>query len=1087
MSSSICGTRIRTRLLVGSALVALTGWLCSTTPLVAQSATPGWTLQVRATGVSTLSGGEALAADPTTGNVFVKSLQDPSGSPVQLARVTPGGSVSILGTFTTLRNSDGSGIAIDPMTGGIIVADEVSSRIALIDPSSLSVSTLFSVPWTMNPSGNGTGQQQYAPGSTSNILYFWDSTVSKLFSLNRSTSTLTTLLALDQTTANGMHFSTFTNDLAFDQATGTVLLADNLSHSVFEINPATSSVTTLFFGIPSPTVAIALKGDTKQVFLTNESNIYVGPRTGGSLSVAASGFTGLTDMVIGKATSGVGLSVFGVSKNLNTLYELTETPVYVSTFNGNQILAVGSTTGAVKVLNIDTTKLPEDIVVGPDGKIYICDPVENDIRRMNQDGSNVETVYSFSATTSTQCNGGACPTGPEGPSFSTTGDLYFNTRGSPATHTGVWKIPAAQLSPIPSGGATPVNVVPASATSSTFGEGTTFDATDKLLFVDRSGGKVWRFDTSTSTLTNIISSLIKPFGIAVNPSGDIFVSDGGANSVKHYLADGTSKGAFVTFATTDEPAYLQFDASGNLFVLTNNAVDGGNGKLWRVDPSGTPVTQLAGAGTSNTFNTSNFAVGLGLPATTFTTAQQAVAPNTTTTFTDGTIINETVAIPSGANMGTPATAFKAVSFIEIAPAVFSSTRLPGTTQSPNWSGGTTPIPAGTTCTVIANTDGNCIVMRDLCFDSSHNPIVPCNITTTTATLIQLTSLYKTQSPQTLPGLIIADDNQNNWASLFITFNPADPTISGGTKTLNTDTAIVNFGDFSLSAVSPLTVSVGGSASTTVTVSSVGAFNSMVTLAVPSPPSGVSTSFSSPNPVTPPSGGSTSSTLTVNVGPSVTPSTFTLTVTGTFTSPLGFQVTRSTSVSVTVSATTSGISNVIGSLLAAGCIDNSGIATALTSKLSAAQAATDIQTEINILTALKNQIQAQAGKHIATSCTIGGVTFNPVTVLLTDVQSLINSLRTSVTPDPITGYAVNSTGTGIAGATLTMLDSAGHTLATATTDITGFYYFATTGILTPGSSYTVQVTGFPAGFTTSTPSYQTFTWGGSGLTFSFSLI
>src|SRR5260370_2308662 len=39
----------------------------------------------------------------------------------------------------------------------------------------------------------------------------------------------------------------------------------------------------------------------------------------------------------------------------------------------------------------------------------------------------------------------AGPSGPEGPSFNTLGDLYFNTRGSPATHTGVWKITTAQL------------------------------------------------------------------------------------------------------------------------------------------------------------------------------------------------------------------------------------------------------------------------------------------------------------------------------------------------------------------------------------------------------------------------------------------------------------------------------------------------------------------------------------------------------------------------------------------------------------------------------------------------------------------
>jgi hypothetical protein len=196
-------------------------------------------------------------------------------------------------------------------------------------------------------------------------------------------------------------------------------------------------------------------------------------------------------------------------------------------------------------------------------------------------------------------------------------------------------------------------------------------------------------------------------------------------------------------------------------------------------------------------------------------------------------------------------------------------------------------------------------------------------------------------------------------------------------------------DFSLSPISPITVSTGGSASSSVSVNSINGSSPPVALSVSAPPAGVLASFTT-NPVTPPSGGSASSALNVSAGPSVTPSTFTLTVTGSSGS-----VTHSTTVTVTVTADSSSITNVIGNLPSAGCIDNSGIGNALTSKLSAAQAAIsagNIQTAINILTALKSQLQAQSAKHIATSCTIGGVTFNPVTVLLIDVQSLIDNLK-----------------------------------------------------------------------------------------------
>jgi len=175
---------------------------------------------------------------------------------------------------------------------------------------------------------------------------------------------------------------------------------------------------------------------------------------------------------------------------------------------------------------------------------------------------------------------------------------------------------------------------------------------------------------------------------------------------------------------------------------------------------------------------------------------------------------------------------------------------------------------------------------------------------------------------------------------------------------------------------------------------------------------------------------------------------------------------------------SSIIRVIGDFLNAGCIDNAGVANALTSKLSAAQGAIsrrDIQTAINILTAFEKQVQAQSGKHIPTSCTIILVQFNPATVLLTDVQRLIDNLRTSITPDPITGYVVDSNGSGISGATVSIMPAG----ATATTDITGFYFFPTTGVFASNSSYTVQVS-LPSGFTTSNPPSQMFSWSGSGM-------
>jgi hypothetical protein len=192
--------------------------------------------------------------------------------------------------------------------------------------------------------------------------------------------------------------------------------------------------------------------------------------------------------------------------------------------------------------------------------------------------------------------------------------------------------------------------------------------------------------------------------------------------------------------------------------------------------------------------------------------------------------------------------------------------------------------------------------------------------------------------------------------------------------------------------------------------------------------------------------------------------------------------HSTSVHVAVQADSASISNVIGQLSTAGCIDNSGIASALIQKLVAAQmaiSAGDNRTATNTLNALIKQLSAQSGKHISTTCTVDGTTFNPVDVLTSDAAAFIASLKANA-PDPLVGSVVDSTGEGIPGATVTIFDWSDNPVASAVTDVTGFYFFATTGVLNIGSTYTAAITGLPVAYMTSPPP-QTFTWSGIATT------
>jgi len=510
-------------------------------------------------------------------------------------------------------------------------------------------------------------------------------------------------------------------------------------------------------------------------------------------------------------------------------------PVYVSTGYGGQILAVDGSSGVTSVLyswESESSDL-EGLTVGPDNLIYFTDPSYGYIYRIDQHGGSFATVYD----SSTDQTG---PVAPQGPSFSTTGLLAFNTTDD----QGVWQISfgSSDTASAPSQLISP-------GTGVADGQGTTYNHADELLIVESPyGGNIiadvlQQTGPGLGSATPLIgnSYLSWPVGVAVNSSGNIFVSnweeevggyilqfDSAGNPLNTYSCDGVCQGHYVSFGSDEQPLFMQFDASDRLYVVTQSE---GGGKVWRVDPSGPYVPNLpaptgtatllidlgyaSSNGTVPNLNGSS-AVGVALPGTgtgnSYTTPPKPITPGTPVTYTYGNITNQTITIPTGSNLG--GAAFIAVDFQLWNPSVFDTTRLPATSTN-GWSGGT-PVLSGTTCTPIAGTGGNCIVIEDLCFDSNGKQI-PCQIFAPSGSLILLTSMYQTQSPQPNPGLIIADDGGNDWANITTGYSATDPLLNGGSKGVNTDTAIVNLG---LGIVSPASLNFGAVYLGTITIKSV---------------------------------------------------------------------------------------------------------------------------------------------------------------------------------------------------------------------------------------------------------------------------
>lgn len=298
-------------------------------------------------------------------------------------------------------------------------------------------------------------------------------------------------------------------------------------------------------------------------------------------------------------------------------------------------------------------------------------------------------------------------------------------------------------------------------------------------------------------------------------------------------------------------------------------------------------------------------------------------------------------------------------------------------------------------------------------------------------------------------------------------------------------------DFALSVSGPVSVPIGSSGSTTVTLQSIEDYDVGVPVTVVGDaaggplPAGVTILFNGTPGNTielrPPSNGSVSATLTVRIASFVTPKKLTL-----FLQPDRLQDplhTHAIPVSVTITARALDIVAVVDSFRAVGAITSAATATSLADLLTAAQNAIDVGN-VNVATATLNGflvlVEVERGRHIKTSATIEGVAVNPHAILLADGRDVIAGLRTSTPQHPIVGYITNAANQGVGLVSIAIVDSGNNVVASTVTDLTGFYAITATSRLTPGDTYTAVVTAMPFFYHTVTPTAQAFTWAATGV-------
>lgn len=181
---------------------------------------------------------------------------------------------------------------------------------------------------------------------------------------------------------------------------------------------------------------------------------------------------------------------------------------------------------------------PDDLVLGPDGSIYISDVTAGTIQQYTPDGQLNRILSNLSS--------------PEGMAFLPDGSMIIAEQGKNRLIRYDFQIQSL----------TPFLDLP-NQTVNLGVDGILWDGTN-LIVPDSPNGTVLEVSSDGRTVHQLVSGLTRPTGAWMEPTGSLLIADEYGNAVFRLQPDGTLE-KITDFSIPDD---VIADADGNIFVIT---------------------------------------------------------------------------------------------------------------------------------------------------------------------------------------------------------------------------------------------------------------------------------------------------------------------------------------------------------------------------------------------------------------------------------------------------------------------------------------------------------------------------------------